>query len=139
MIVVAGACVLATLLSLARVAPRYRRLYPTAEILALLLGALIVLGIWDTAHPRLIGVVAVLLAAATLALPVLERWAQARRGAGARAVEGLWRWVLCGPGQDVSPGGAGRAPRRAACRRPSRTARRRRRRDHAPRPCPPIA
>lgn len=71
-IVVAGVCVTASLLSLAHVGHAYRRLFPAAEILAFLLGGLIVVGIWDTLYLRLMGVLIVLLAAATLALPILH-------------------------------------------------------------------
>lgn len=85
--VVVGVCVLASVLSLVRLASRYRRVFPIAVSLAGLLGAMIVAGVWGefetTWYPRLLGVVAVLLAAVTVALPILHRASQADREAAA--------------------------------------------------------
>jgi hypothetical protein len=76
-LVVAGVAVLSSVLALARLVPRYRWVFPAAAALAGLLGAVIVGGLWGEPssdwYPRLLGIVAVLLAAVTLALPILHR------------------------------------------------------------------
>jgi hypothetical protein len=74
---VAGACVVASVLALATLAPAYRRLFDAALALIALLAAMILAGIWgelgsDT-YPRAVGVVSVLLAATALALAILHR------------------------------------------------------------------
>jgi hypothetical protein len=75
--VVAVFAVLTSVLSLARLASRYRLVLTAAVALAFALGALIVGAMWGDPsgswYPRLVGVVAVLLAAATLAVPILHR------------------------------------------------------------------
>lgn len=76
-LVVAGVCVLSSVLSLAELAPRFRWAFPAAVSLAALLGAMIMAGFWgewsNEWYFRLLGVAAVLLAAATLAVPILHR------------------------------------------------------------------
>ena len=73
----AAALALSSLVSLARLAPRYRWAYPAVVSLALLLVTLGVAALWgefsDEAFYRGLGVVAVLLAALTLAVPILHR------------------------------------------------------------------
>jgi len=75
--VVAGACVYASVLSLAHLVPRYSWAFRAAVVLASLFAAMIIGGLWDepstTWFPRLLGVVAILLAAVTLAVPMLHR------------------------------------------------------------------
>ena len=116
--VVAGVCVLASVLSLVRLASRYRRVFPIAVSLAGLLGAMIVAGLWGefaTAwYPRLLGVVAVLLAAVTLALPILHRASRGDREAtaapsrvGIRFCPSCGRPVSDVTGEDVTCGGCG--------------------------------
>ncbi len=69
--------VLASLLALARLAPRHRWVLFAAVALALALGALGIAGIWSeqssTGYFRAVGALAVLLAAAVVAVPVLAR------------------------------------------------------------------
>ncbi len=73
----AVALALSSLVSLARLAPRYRWAYPAVVSLALLLVALGAAALWgefsDKSFYRGLGVVAVLLAAVTLAVPILHR------------------------------------------------------------------
>jgi hypothetical protein len=80
-IVVAGFGVLSSVLALARLAPRYRWTFIAAVILAGLLALVIIGGIWGgpsgSAYPRVVGVIAVLLASVTLAIPILHRASRA--------------------------------------------------------------
>lgn len=84
-LVVAVVCVTACVLSLADLAPRYRRVLPIAGALAALLGGMIVGGIWaddpGAWYPRSIGVVAVLFAAASVSVPILYRASRGEPGA----------------------------------------------------------
>jgi hypothetical protein len=79
-VVVASFAVLVSLLALARLSARYRAVFPAAVALAALLAGMIVFAVWSgnpsSAYGRAMGVVAVLLAAATVAMPVLHRAAR---------------------------------------------------------------
>jgi hypothetical protein len=79
--VVAGAAVLSSVLSLARLAPRYRLVQPAATVLAFVLAAFLVSAItggpWGSGAGRVAGVVGVLLGATTLAVPILHRASRA--------------------------------------------------------------
>jgi hypothetical protein len=100
-----------SLLSLARLAPRFRWARSGAVVLALVLGALFVALIWgeldEEWFARVLGVVAVLLAAFTLLVPVLSR---ASRGelaaAGAKGAvrfcPGCGRPLTATPGEETT-------------------------------------
>jgi hypothetical protein len=78
--VVAGVGVLGSVLSLARLAPRFRWVLTAALALTCILGVLLLAGIWgDTSGSwgKAVGVVAVLLAAAVLSVPILHRASRA--------------------------------------------------------------
>jgi hypothetical protein len=76
-LVVGGVGALASLLSLARLAPRYRVVFTAAVGTACLLGLMIVGGIWGGAsgwwYARVVGVLSVVLAALTISVPILHR------------------------------------------------------------------
>lgn len=84
-LVVAVVCTLACVLSLADLAPRFRHILPVAGALALVLGGMIIGGIWvefpGAWYGRAIGVAAVLFAAATVSVPILHRASRGEPGA----------------------------------------------------------
>jgi len=65
-------CVLGSLFVLVRIAPRYRIVLPISLILVAVLDGLVVAAVWDAASGTAIGVASVLVAAASIALPVLH-------------------------------------------------------------------
>jgi hypothetical protein len=81
-LIAAAVSVLVSLLSLAELAPRYRPALPAAGLLAVALAGMSLHVVWSDgsseAYARALGVVAVLLAATTVAVPILHR---ASRGA----------------------------------------------------------
>jgi hypothetical protein len=83
-ILIGAAAAHASLLSLSRLAPNYRVVLWAAWALAALLVGLVIVIIWShyaedsTAFAQLLGVTGVLLAAATLAVPVLHRASKAK-------------------------------------------------------------
>jgi DNA-directed RNA polymerase subunit RPC12/RpoP len=87
--VAAAFCVLMCVISLVRLAPGYRWVLRFAVPDAALLGAMIIGVIWagspGTWYPRAMGVVAVLLGASVVALPILHRASRGRVGDGAIA------------------------------------------------------
>jgi hypothetical protein len=97
---VAAVGIHASVLALARLAPRFRAAQPAASALAALVAALVLVQLWaewSTAwFARGTGVVAVLLAAVTVAVPVLYR---ATRAAAVAAV------AASAPGEQPSPAG----------------------------------
>ena len=99
-LVVAVACVLACVLALAELAPRYRRVLPVANALAVVLGAMLVGGIWSGFpggwFPRAAGVVAVLLAAASVSVPILHRASRSEPRAASPAEPALRFCPACG-------------------------------------------
>ncbi len=76
-LIVAAVSTVACVLSLAELARRYRRMFPVAVTLAVVLGTATVAGIWvgfpGGWYPRAVGVVAVLFAAAVVSVPILHR------------------------------------------------------------------
>jgi hypothetical protein len=84
-VVVASFAVLVSLLALARLPASYRAVSPAAVALAAVLAGMIVFAVWDgnpsSTYGRAMGVVAVLLAAATVATPVLHRAARSEPAA----------------------------------------------------------
>lgn len=116
-LVVAVVCVTACVLSLAELAPRYRRVFPVADALAVVLGAMIVAGIWagfpGAWYGRSVGVVAVLLAAASVSVPILQRASRGEIGAAApaqpdvRFCPACGRPVLPATGDDAACGSCG--------------------------------
>ena len=68
-------CTLACLLALPRLAPRYRLAFPVALVLLTIAAAMLVVATWvepeSSWYPRTFGVVAVLLAATAVSIPVL--------------------------------------------------------------------
>lgn len=75
--IAAVACTLACLLVLPRLAPRYRQAFPVALVLLTIAAAMLVVATWvepeSSWYPRTFGVVAVLLAATAVSIPVLAR------------------------------------------------------------------
>jgi hypothetical protein len=88
-----------SLVGLARLARRYRLVAPAAAGLALLLAAVAAAGIWSEPpggwYPRLVGVLAVLLAAFTLLVPILHRASRTELST-AGAAAGLRFCPYCG-------------------------------------------
>ena len=76
-LIVAGVAVLLSILSLARLLPRYRPVLVAAELFAGLFAAMLLGVVWNEgasdAYGRALGVVGVLLAATTIAVPILHR------------------------------------------------------------------
>jgi hypothetical protein len=108
-LVVAVVCVIACVLSLAELAPRYRRAFPVADGLAVLLGAMIVGGIWSgfpgSWYGRAAGVVAVLFAAATVSVPILHRASRGEPGAAAPTQPDVRFCPACGSPVGPATGG----------------------------------
>jgi hypothetical protein len=79
--VAAVACALACVLGLARLAPRYRTAFPVALGLTTVASTMLVVAMWtepeSSWYPRTFGVVAVLLAATVVSIPVLARLGRA--------------------------------------------------------------
>jgi hypothetical protein len=75
--IAAVACTLACLLALPRLAPRYRPALPVALVLITIAAAMQIVALWvepeSSWYPRMFGVVAVLLAATAVSIPVLAR------------------------------------------------------------------
>jgi hypothetical protein len=109
LLVVAVAIALAGLLGLVRLAPRFRWARTGAVTLALVLGALVVVMIWgelggEEWFGRIVGVVAVLLAAFTLLVPVLGRAGRHELAESARS-EGVLRFCPgCGRPLEAASG-----------------------------------
>jgi uncharacterized protein (DUF983 family) len=84
-LVVAVWCVLMSVLSLARLAPRHRWVFALALFLGGLLAAMIVAAIWiepsSSAYGRATGIVAILFAAVALAVPIVHRVGRGERQA----------------------------------------------------------
>lgn len=110
-LIVAVVCLAACVLSLAELAPRYRRVFPVANTLAVALGAMIVGGMWSgfpgAWYGRAIGVVAVLFAAATVSVPILHRASRGEPEAASTAQPGVHFCPACG--HPVEPATAGEA------------------------------
>ena len=78
LLIVAGAIAWGSLVSLARLAPRFRWVMPVAVVLVMVLAGMFIPLLWETAqdaewYGRSLGVVAVLTAAFTLLVPILHR------------------------------------------------------------------
>jgi hypothetical protein len=91
LIMAAGAAALLSLLTLAVLAPRFRWTFTATTVLAGALTVLLVLSIWglwedNAAFGRVLGVVAVLLAAFVVVVPVLHRVSRRELAAGPGAV-----------------------------------------------------
>ena len=86
-LIVAAVSTVACVLSLAELARRYRRMFPAAVALAVVLGAAISAGIWAGFpggwYARAVGVVAVLFAAAVVSVPILHRASRGEPGLAA--------------------------------------------------------
>jgi hypothetical protein len=117
-ILISAATAHASMLSLSRLVPRYRIALQAAWALGVLLVVLIVTLIWfndvadNTAYQQLIGVVGVLLAAATVAVPILHRASRGEAEAGrVNGAAAHGRQVLhcpnCGSRELRGAGGAG--------------------------------
>jgi uncharacterized paraquat-inducible protein A len=111
-VTIAYGCVI----GLASLAPRFRWAPWAALGLALVLGALVAVAIWGTGdaewYGRTVGVVAVLLAAFTLLVPVLHRASRAEvaRLAAQRAA-GVRFCPSCGASLEATPGEPATCPR----------------------------
>jgi hypothetical protein len=99
-LVVAGVAVLASMLALARLAQRYVRVVAAAWLLAAVLGSMIVSGMWgewsSPLYGRAVGVVGVLLAAATIAVPILHLASRAELARGGETRAALRFCPACG-------------------------------------------
>ena len=116
-LIVAVVCVTACVLALADLAPRYRRMFPVAVGLAVVLGTAIDIGIWvgfpGGWYGRAVGVVAVLFAAAGVLVPILHRASRGEPAAAAPAQPAIRFCPACGspvaplPGHDAACSGCG--------------------------------
>jgi hypothetical protein len=110
-VTVAYGCVV----GLASLAPRFRWVLKVATGLALALGALVTVATWGTGdaewYGRTVGVVAVLLAAATLLVPVLHRASRAEVAQLATERAGVRFCPSCGAAAEAASGEPVTCPR----------------------------
>lgn len=123
-LVVAAAATLACGLALIPTPDRFRRMRPVGNVLIALLGVSIVIAIWAEAdtdwYARLVGVQGVLVAAMTLLIPVLSRFAgpdqqPAREAAEPGASPGVRFCPSCGSPVTPGPLGSGMSTTCAGC------------------------
>ena len=107
LLIAAVASAYGSLVGLARLARRFRLVTSAAVGFALLLAALAAVGIWTEPgggwYPRAVGVVAVLLAACTVLVPILHRASRAELAAEA-AGAGIRFCPYCGSGLAAAEG-----------------------------------